>query len=344
MHLTLPRILLASSICLAPLSSLASAQDFQGTIEVPSADRWNYGFNQTPGTRTIASAFGYTGTLYEFDDRDGLITIAFDTSQLVPTGAGEERYLINSIEFEITLSHDFSSGYDPTQDEWQTHLQPEDPEYVADEDVGRPVELFATGYRNGYSSATWTEDAPFSPTGPFGEEVRNAFAVELLPSGSEQDVSNSVLTGFTPTSLAIGQVDGVEVGGVIPEGTALRFVVDTSLQENQAWLAAGLEEGRLIFTISTLLEAEKQGGDFIEFYMREHPLVSADVRSAGTLSLSGSIIEECDQPGDLNHDCVINGADIGLLLAMWGTSNPDGDISGDGYVNGVDLGLLLAAF
>ena len=103
MHLTLPRIVPALSICLASLSSLASAQDFQGTIEVPSADRWNYGFNQTPGTRTIASAFGYTGTLYEFDDRDGLITIAFDTSQLVPTGAGEERYLINSIEFEITL-------------------------------------------------------------------------------------------------------------------------------------------------------------------------------------------------------------------------------------------------
>jgi hypothetical protein len=322
----------------------ASAQDFQGTIEAPSADRWNYGFNQTLGTRTIASAFGYTGTLYEFDDRDGLITIAFDTSQLVPIGAGQDRYIIKAIAFEITLSQDFSSGYDPTQDAWQTHLQPEDPEYIADEDVGRPVELFATGFRNGYASATWTEDAPFSPTGPFGEEVRNAFAVELLPSGSAQDVSNSVLTGFTPTSLAIGHVDGVEVGGVIPEGTALRFDIDTSLEENQAWLAAGLEEGRLIFTISTLLEAEEQGGDFIEFYMREHPLVSADVRSAGTLALSGSITEECNQPSDLNHDCVINGADLGLLLSLWGTNDTEGDLNNDGTVNGADLGLLLAGF
>lgn len=320
------------------------AQEFQGVLTTPSADRWNYGFNQTPGGRNIASAFGYTGTLYEFDDRDGLITIAFDTTELVPSGSGAENYIVDSIELQITLSSNFDSGYDPTQDEWQTHRQPEDPEYSPDEDSGRPVELFATSFRNGYSSETWAEDSPFSPTGPFGDGIRNAFAVELMPDSSLRDVSNNVLNGFTPRSLAVGEVDGIQPGDMIPEGSILRFSVDTSLAENQAWLAAGLEEGRLIFTISSLVEAEKQGGDFIEFYMRENPLVQAFVRDAANLTIEGSTQSECTDLGDLNHDCQIDGADIGLLLSMWGTFDPEGDLSGDGFINGEDLGLLLAAF
>ncbi|MCH2141276.1 MAG: hypothetical protein MK100_09655, partial [Phycisphaerales bacterium] len=164
------------------------------------------------------------------------------------------------------------------------------------------------------------------------------------PGGGEVDVSNSVFDGFTPQSMAIGIVDGVQDGGVIDEGSEVRFTIDTSSDEHQAWLAAGLDAGRLIFTISSLVEAEEQGGDFIEFYMRENPLVTAGVRSAATLQLRGSTVDGCTEPADLNEDCQINGADIGLLLAMWGTSNPKGDLSGDGMINGIDLGLLLAAF
>ncbi len=49
--------------------------------------------------------------------------------------------------------------------------------------------------------------------------------------------------------------------------------------------------------------------------------------------------------GDLNGDGIVNGDDIGLLLAGWGACPPkaacDADLNGDGVVNGVDLGLLL---
>ena len=48
-------------------------------------------------------------------------------------------------------------------------------------------------------------------------------------------------------------------------------------------------------------------------------------------------------PGDLNGDGVVNGADLGLMLAAWGTTGP-GDLNGDGVVGGADLGLLLAAW
>lgn len=50
-----------------------------------------------------------------------------------------------------------------------------------------------------------------------------------------------------------------------------------------------------------------------------------------------------DCPADLNDDGVVNGADMGLLIAAWGTSD-SGDINSDGVVNGADMGLLIAAW
>ncbi|HMN95323.1 MAG TPA: hypothetical protein PKC43_03825 [Phycisphaerales bacterium] len=44
--------------------------------------------------------------------------------------------------------------------------------------------------------------------------------------------------------------------------------------------------------------------------------------------------------GDLNGDGVVDGADLGIMLAAWGTEGP-GDIDGNGIVDGADLGLLL---
>ena len=59
------------------------------------------------------------------------------------------------------------------------------------------------------------------------------------------------------------------------------------------------------------------------------------------------IIEQitCDGntcPADLNGDGTIDGADMGMLLALWETAG--GDITGDGTTDGADLGLLLSIF
>jgi len=45
--------------------------------------------------------------------------------------------------------------------------------------------------------------------------------------------------------------------------------------------------------------------------------------------------------GDLNGDGFVNGADLGILLEAWGSSDPAADLNGDGIVNGADLGILL---
>ena len=49
-------------------------------------------------------------------------------------------------------------------------------------------------------------------------------------------------------------------------------------------------------------------------------------------------------PADLNTDGLVNGADLSILLAAWGTNDPVADLSEDGTVGGPDLSILLAAW
>ncbi|MFO0874164.1 MAG: GC-type dockerin domain-anchored protein [Phycisphaerales bacterium] len=49
-------------------------------------------------------------------------------------------------------------------------------------------------------------------------------------------------------------------------------------------------------------------------------------------------------PSDLNHDGVVDGADLGALLAAWESSSGPADLNQDGTVDGADLGLILAAW
>lgn len=53
---------------------------------------------------------------------------------------------------------------------------------------------------------------------------------------------------------------------------------------------------------------------------------------------------DCIGPtGDINQDGIVNGADLGLLLAEWGTpcAGCAADLDNDNAVNGGDLGILL---
>ena len=47
---------------------------------------------------------------------------------------------------------------------------------------------------------------------------------------------------------------------------------------------------------------------------------------------------------DVNGDGRIDGGDIGMVLARWGTADLVADLDGDGLVGGGDLGLVLAAW
>ena len=43
--------------------------------------------------------------------------------------------------------------------------------------------------------------------------------------------------------------------------------------------------------------------------------------------------------GDFNGDDMVDGGDLGLMVAGWGTA--DYDLTGDGLTDGADLGLML---
>ena len=47
---------------------------------------------------------------------------------------------------------------------------------------------------------------------------------------------------------------------------------------------------------------------------------------------------------DINGDGVVDTADLGILLGLFGTSDPQADLNGDGAVDTADLGILLSAF
>jgi hypothetical protein len=59
-----------------------------------------------------------------------------------------------------------------------------------------------------------------------------------------------------------------------------------------------------------------------------------------TRNATVEFVDPC--PADLNGDNIVNGVDLGLLLAAWGTAEQD--ITGDDTTDGVDLGIMLASW
>ena len=56
-------------------------------------------------------------------------------------------------------------------------------------------------------------------------------------------------------------------------------------------------------------------------------------------------LDACSQPSpDLNGDGVVDGNDLGMLLAAWGPGTGPADLNRDGAVDGTDLGIQLAAW
>ncbi len=49
-------------------------------------------------------------------------------------------------------------------------------------------------------------------------------------------------------------------------------------------------------------------------------------------------------PEDLNNDNIIDTADLGILIAAFGTADPIADINNDNIVDTADLGILIAQF
>ena len=49
-------------------------------------------------------------------------------------------------------------------------------------------------------------------------------------------------------------------------------------------------------------------------------------------------------PGDLNEDGAVDGIDLTIILAAWGTNDPIADVNHDNIVDGADMAVVLAAW
>ncbi len=83
-------------------------------------------------------------------------------------------------------------------------------------------------------------------------------------------------------------------------------------------------------------------------FLRGWGLSFAITLNVAVVTLISPICISGQQPlciGDLDHNGSVDGADLGLLLAAWGSSGRGGeDLDGSGVVNGGDLGLLLSTW
>ena len=86
-----------------------------------------------------------------------------------------------------------------------------------------------------------------------------------------------------------------------------------------------------VFTSATWVVPASAAGTTVRYYCAPH-----------CTSMQGTIVVTQPAPNpDLNGDGVVNGDDLGLLLAAWGATGGPADLNDDGSVNGDDLGILL---
>lgn len=256
----------------------ASGQVINASFPVPTLDRWMYPFSSLPGTTTTASTFASPADDDRFDDADGQFIVGYDTGVQVPTGRGVSGYSIESATLTVWASNTSDQfTYDSTLDPVSSYFASGNPGLTADPDPGRPIMVFGTGYRDGFTLATFQETTPFSSLPfPTEERIRRAFAATFTPAGAATDVSNFVKDNFAPVPWAVATTSAVAPGQIVPTNAA--FVMGLSVADAgvQQELRRGVNAGRVNLTVVSLFPATGGPGGgsgiFPRWYCRENIL------------------------------------------------------------------------
>jgi hypothetical protein len=338
----------AFALSVLPLAAAAaSAQCIDSQLNTPSLDRWAYPFAGSPGAETTVPTFGAI-LQPGFDDRDSQFLLGWDTAAWAPVGLSPDRYVITSATITVWSSVGDRFYYDPTPDSVRSLYNTTDPDYTPDADPGRPVELFAAGWRNGQSPATFAESSPLSPFPPFPpqEGVRSVFAAVYDSAGNATDVSRQVRQRFDAAPMAVGICDTCTPGAMPPAASAFRFHVNVADPAVQAYLARGLSDGRLRFIVSSLEPAAGGPGGgtgspaYPAFYTRENA-IAVDLGLAPHLAINIQIVRDLD----LNQDGNVDQDDVAYLVnVIGGGDNPTGidpDVTLDGNADQDDVAALV---
>lgn len=257
--------------------SLASANEvMQAQAMVPAADRWMYPFNASPGARTVASTFSALPEGGGVDDRFGQFLIKFNTVAAgIPAGLGVENYSPLRVVLTAVIAPSENVAYDPSQDARQTY----GPSATADSDLGRPLELHGTEFRNSFTASNFLENSAFGSSAP---GARNAYALGISHTGVARDESHHVTQGFDGRPWAIGKIfvkpqgstDWIELaaGEVIPTYAHAIFELDLTLPGVSGYVKQSFHQGFLWLTLSSLHSVIQQAAaGYPAYFTKEHP-------------------------------------------------------------------------
>ncbi len=319
--------LLAAGLVLV-CAATAGAQSF--TFATPSDDRWHYPFNFTPGVRATGSCFG-AAAIWPFNDRDGCVVIAWDTSAQITPGLGPDAYDIQSITITLTNQPNAFWPIDLSTDEWFTydlngdevinadgfprgHPQDTDGE-SSDPDDGRPIELFGAGFGPVYTYENWVETSIYvgstnltsMPRDPFPFVFQDVTGAMLHVEDSVKGLHNEGLelpvAQFTPTPWAIG-APLAYTPAQQPIAFDVTFELDLELSDGlvRSYFQEQLDGGRLFVYVTSLREVAVMGSptDVPSFFMKE--ALSLNPVPAGAKAPSLTLVLTDASPGDFDAD------------------------------------------
>jgi hypothetical protein len=289
--------MLAPLVC-AGANAIAAVVSF----DQPTMDVWVYENAFNAGTRENAPIFGGpVGTGNGSDDRLGQMVMGWNTSVAgIPTGLPLDNYQITRVTFKATHVNDEVFRYDSTYDGFASYLDAVDPDFVADADTGRPIELYGVGLRNGYtdlavsgsvSGTHYGEGSGFAVG--TGEHTRNAFAWSPGSPRADGDVSESISEKFESTPFAIGINADLDAGELVPAETEFTFELNLANPGILNYLRQALHDGALGLALSSLHPSSQpgQGGQtYPRFYTREYAQFLEEV--VPQLQIEYSIVPE----------------------------------------------------
>lgn len=368
------------SIGLSLFAAPALAQSFD--FSPPLYDRWQYPFNFTPGARPVASCFSSLGTgipaFANFNNRDGVVVLVWNTSGMIAPGQGAANYSVASVTVTLTNEGGATWPVDLTPDAFSTFDinndgmnngdgipadQPGDTDGESDDaDAGRPLELFGAGFGPIFTPTTWTESSVYVGGTDAAAAARDPFPfVYQDVTGTVLHVEDSVsgrwnagagVSRFTPTPWAVG----VPVGFNPADPNALdrsqpfdvTFSINLDLSDGRIrqYFQQQLDAGRVFVIVTSLTDTVVGGGDpgsVPSFFMKEGAALPGAKSARLTIELGSS-----GPLGDVDGNGCVDITDLAILLSNFGTTSGavygDGDLNEDGDVDIEDLAQLLANF
>ena len=163
-----------------------------------------------------------------------------------------------------TVALDQQFPYDGTADDYS--------KYNGEDDKDSPVELCGAGFRNGYDSLSWNETSPLSDRNDNGNHHVYSLGFD---NGKAIDVDYYRFSNpHNAKPFAIGKVDGLEQGDMVPEDSVFEFNVDVSDKNIHHYVADSLSKGKIFFALSQILYGRTADGGkgYPDFYTSDHIL------------------------------------------------------------------------